>query len=108
MIFSYDDIIEMIRTCGDDEQIILSSNFTETTVYADVRISSQQVQFGDGTVGSLAPSARVATSDIEQFILPGEVGIDGTYATVRGIEYRVVDHQPDGEGFSLLILARED
>ena len=108
MIFEYSDIIEMVRTCGDDEQIILSSNFTEVNVYADVRIGSQQVQFGDGTVGSLAPSARVATSDVDSFITPGEVGIDGTYATVRGVEYRVIDHQPDGEGFSLLILARDE
>jgi len=108
VIFEYSDIIEMVRACGDDEQIILSSNFTETTVYADVRIGSQQVQLGDGTVATLAPSARCATADVENFISPGEVGIDGTYATVRGVEYRVIDHQPDGEGFSLLILARDE
>ena len=108
MIFGYYDILEIIRTCGDDETIALTSNFASATVYADVRLGSQTVQMGDGSVASLAPSARVATDDISAFISPGEVGVDGTFATIREVEYRVVEHQHDGEGFSMLILTRAE
>lgn len=108
MIFDYADIIEMVRTAGGDEQIVLSSSFAEKTIYADVRVGSQTIQMGDGSIGTLAPMAKVATADIEEFISPGEVDKDGTYATARGVMYRVVDHQPDGEGLSTLVLARDE
>ena len=48
-----------------------------------------------------------ATADIEEIIDAGELGDSGTVAVVRGTQYRVISHQPDGQGFSVLILTQE-
>jgi hypothetical protein len=46
--------------------------------------------------------------DVEDFLVPGDLIQDGTFATVREVSYRVLSHQPDGQGFSVLVLGRDE
>lgn len=107
-LFDAATITAMLRATGADEQVVISHNYGSVTLYADVRIGTQQVYLGEGEVTTLAPSVRVSTADIEAFIKPGELTKDGTFVTARDVNYRVSDHEHDGEGFSTLILTRAD
>jgi len=112
-IISEADILTMIKSLGQEtagvsETIVLSGPYTKTTVYAVVDIGSRTVTLADGQVAARYPTALVRTSDIIDFIDPGEVAKDGTFAYVRETQYRVLDHQPDKHGFSTLVIGRDE
>lgn len=107
-LISETDIASMLKALGGEEQIDLHSNYEDLTLYAIVDIGYRRIQLGDGSVAAMAPSVMVRTADIEEFVSPGEVDNDGTFATVRDVRYRVLDHQPDKHGFSTLILGRDE
>ena len=107
-LFDDDDILGMILTIGGGEAITLDGPIDSATVYAIVDLGHRAVQFSDGEVSALAPSVTVRTIDVEDFLVPGDLIQDGTFATVREVSYRVLSHQPDGQGFSVLILGRDE
>lgn len=104
-MFDTADIAEMIATFG--ESVIIDTAGDSRTVTAIFDNDHRAIDMGEGQVGTRAPMLTLATSDVEEVIDPGEVGDSGTTATVNGTVYRVTSHQPDGNGFSVLILTQE-
>lgn len=99
------DTAAMLDVFG--EQVFIETAGDRRKVVAIFDNDYRQVDLGDGQVATRAPVLTVATSAIDAIIDAGEVGESGTNALVRGTQYRVISHQPDGTGFSLLILAQE-
>lgn len=105
MSFDAADIAAMIDAFG--EPVTIDTAGDSRTVQAIFDNDYRQVDFGDGNVGTLAPRLTLATANVEAIMDAGEIGESGTTAVVRGTVYRVPSHQPDGQGFSILILTQE-
>lgn len=89
------------------ESITIDFGTTQVDTIGVMDDGYQQMMIGNVEVADRMSRVTVAMSVVAD-LATGDCYGSGTQVIARGNTYAVTSHQPDGQGFSVLILAREE
>lgn len=107
MSFDAVDIAGMVSAFAEEETVTIDFGGRTASVIAIFDDGYLQTTIDGVAVFGRSTRVLVPTDQVEELEV-GDCYGRGTRLMVSGNTYAVTSHQPDGSGFSLLMLAREE